>query len=250
MNSAAKVALGGLSGTIVGALVGALGGVAGAIVGLLVGGAIGAGATGAGITMAATRPGASSPTRRRADRIDPFTVSEPWRRQTQRALEARRQFHDAVARVSPGPIHDRLASIGASVDAAIEEVWATARAGHELASARSRIDAGRARRELAAARAEPADTESADTDPAASYEAVVASAQRIVDTIDDADRRLKVLNARLDETVAHGIELSVGAYRPDEFAELESTMTTISDELAGLRAALAEVSGSPQAQGG
>lgn len=251
--SGAKVLVGAAVGAAIGILLGALGGVTGAIVGLLLGAVVG-GAIGA--VVARSGPSTAGVGTRRATRIDPFTVSEPWRRQTQEALDARRQFRTAVDRTSPGPVQDRLRSIGESIDEAVDEVWATARAGHDLAVAYSQIDARRARRELDAHAADAAETTS-------SLEAVVATSERMYTTIESAQGQLRLLNARLDESVARGVELSVGSHRPEDFGQLEATMTTISDELEALRSALNDVSstaapaaprpvdqrGTPRAQG-
>ena len=60
--------------------------------------------------------------------------------------------------------------------------------------------------------------------------------------ITDTREGLQLLNARLDESVAHSIELSVGAYRPEAFNEVEGDLGSITDELEALRGALEETS--------
>jgi hypothetical protein len=60
------------------------------------------------------------------------------------------------------------------------------------------------------------------------------------ETIVSTEDRLRLLNERLDESVAQCIELSVGAYQPDGFDRVEGTLGHINDELEVLRGAVAE----------
>ena len=70
--------------------------------------------------------------RRRLARIDPWSVPEPWRSYTTRALEARKRYRQLAADCPPGPVADYLANSVAKVDAATEEHWALAKSGAGL----------------------------------------------------------------------------------------------------------------------
>src|SRR5918998_325948 len=87
----------------------------------------------------------------RPERIDPFTVQEPWRRFVQDALQARNRFADAVTRVQPGPLRDRLDEIGQRMQTGVDECWQVARRGEALTRARRGIDLADVDRRLAQA---------------------------------------------------------------------------------------------------
>src|SRR6266496_2447178 len=78
---------------------------------------VGAGAWGVRV-MAAMGTG-----RPRGDRIDPFTLQEPWRRAVQDAVAARARFREAVGRTQPGPLQDTLQGIAGQMDTLVEESW-------------------------------------------------------------------------------------------------------------------------------
>ena len=229
---------------------------AGAALGILVasGPLMPVAAVGLGAAALAVRVGLAVPRAPREDRIDPFTVDEPWRRLTQDALAARRQFTEAVGRTRPGPIQDRLGEIGSRIEEHVREAWATARSGHALSEAYRRLDPAEDQAALAALMPETGwdDTTRAT---AASLQAQIDTARRMYDTMTRTQATLGLLNARLGEAVTRCIELSVDAYRPERFSEVESTLGQINDELDAVRQAIevtAEVerSGSAATSGG
>jgi hypothetical protein len=67
--------------------------------------------------------------RRRAlrDRIDPWSLPEPWRGQVARSLDARKQFCLLVGSLPPGPISGTLAAATGTVEEAVAEHWALAK---------------------------------------------------------------------------------------------------------------------------
>lgn len=85
----------------------------------------------------------------RRERIDPFTLQEPWRRFVQNALQARNRYAEAVTRVQAGPLRDRLDEIGERMQTGVEECWQIARRGQALARARRGIDLAAVERRLA-----------------------------------------------------------------------------------------------------
>ena len=212
---------------------------AGAALGILVasGWGIPVAAIGLAVAALAVRVGVAIPRDARPDRIDPFTIDEPWRRLVQDALAARRQFADAVGRTLPGPIRDRLTTIGERIEDNVSEAWATARAGHALSDAYKRVDVAGAQQELDAVRSGNAGS-AASAATIEALEAQLATARRMSDTISTTHDTLRLLNARLDEAVTRCIELSVGAFRPDQFAQVEGDLGSITGELESLRQAI------------
>lgn len=175
-----------------------------------------------------------------SDRVDTSGLDEPWRHLTEDALAARRQFYETVGRTKPGPMRDRLDSLGRRIDASTTEIREVARAGHELSIAARRIDVEVAQRDIERVTAKQSVSELSATTQATvrSLEAQIATAARLRTTIVQTNDRLELLNARLDEAVAGGIELSVGSFRPDEFTSVEQMVDSIADELEAVRSAL------------
>ena len=185
--------------------------------------------------------------------IDPFAVQEPWRRFVTDALAARRRFDEAVRAMDAGPLRDRLTEIGDRLDDGLQETWRVARRGHTLSGARSRVDAGALEAELAEAEAQQA----ANPDPRAAQvaEAVrsqLASTQRMQGVIEDAVTTLRLLDARLDESVTRAIELSTGTGPAAHASAVGGDVEGIVSEMETLRLALDEAgtaSGGPAAGG-
>ena len=99
-------------------------------------------------------------------------------------------------------------------------MWRIARRGHDLVDARRRVDPDAIRREIAATEAnadQPWATGSTMERTMESLRAQLATVERLERVIGDADSRLRLLNARLDEAAARTIELSVQA---EDVAEL------------------------------
>jgi hypothetical protein len=187
--------------------------------------------------------------RRRAERIDPFTVQEPWRRFVQEALQARTRIAEAVDRAPSGPLHDRLHEIAARVDTGVDETWLIARRGQALVRARRQLDLARIDRQLAELRPGAASAgerdHPAEVDPTVasvveSLEAQRAAATRLDAVIDRTQSDLRVLDARLDEAVARTLELSARAGSDAAVAGLSSDVDDLVTEMEALRLALDE----------
>lgn len=194
----------------------------------------------------AVRVGLAVPRRARGTRIDPFTVGEPWRRFVQDAQHAKNRFDDVARSTKPGPLQDRLQTIGARIDDGVTECWRIAQRGHNLQDGLRRLDIQQVERdaaELAAERARlsPGDAAAEGIDRAQqAVEAQRASYQRLHSVWQDAQTRLRVLNAQLDEAVARAVELSlhpsdVGALNP-----LGTDVEHLVTELESLRQAMEE----------
>jgi len=65
----------------------------------------------------------------------------------------------------------------------------------------------------------------------------------LASTAADADARLVVLTARLDEAAARAVELSLGAGTDADLVGLGSEVDEVVDQLEALRLALGEVAG-------
>jgi len=218
---------------------------AGASIGILSGGGI-IGAVALGLLGWAGRVGAAIPRAPKDARIDPFTLAEPWRHFVTDALQARSRFHDSVASARAGPMQDRLREIQARVDTGVEEVWRIARRGHDLVDARRRVDPDAIRRDIAATEAnasQPWASGSTLERTMESLRAQLATVERLERVIGDADSRLRLLNARLDEAAARTIELSVQANDVAELGGLGADVDQMVDEMEALRQAIEETGG-------
>ncbi len=218
---------------------------AGASIGILAGGGV-VGAAVLGLLGWAGRVVAAIPRAPEAARIDPFTLSEPWRRYVTDALQARARFHEAVEGAREGPLRDRLREIEERVDHGLDEVWRIARRGHALVDARRRLDPAGIRQEIAATQAnadQPWAAGSTLERTMASLRAQLATVERLERVIGDADGRLRLLNARLDEAAARTIELSVQAEDVTDLGRLGDDVDQMVDEMEALRQAIEETGG-------
>jgi len=181
----------------------------------------------AGTVVAALRR-RSSP-RERPIVIDPFTLSDPWRRSVSSAQTSQRRYAEIVASMPAGPLRSRMESITQQVRRGVEECWLIAKRGDELDAALKRLDSTSLRAQLASA---------TDEATKASLQAQLDSADRIRATRDDTDRRLRLLNTRVGELLAQASEVSVGADTTDQ---LGSAVDDVVTQLQSLRLAIGEL---------
>lgn len=224
--------------------------VGGAAVGLLVGSGV-LGALGLALVAFAARVAIAVPGAARPDPIDPFAVSEPWRQHVRAALQAQRRFTDAVEAARAGPLRERLRDIGERVDTGVGQVWRIAQRADDLVEARRRIDPDALRRRLAAATGSSGGAQVAQPAAARTVEALrsqLATAERLDRVIAEADSRLRLLEARLDEAAARSIELSVQAHDLAELGGLGRDVEHLVDDMEALRQAVEETGG-PTAAG-
>ena len=170
--------------------------------------------------------------RPRALPIDPFVLSEPWRRHVSAAQAAQRRYREIVAATPAGPLHSTLDSINRQVQRSVDECWLIAKRGDDLDAALRRLDTTSLQSALALA---------ADDATRASLQAQLDSAARIRSTRDDTDRKLRLLDTRLGELVAQAAEVSVGA---DTTLELGSAVDDVVTQLEALRLAVEDVNNS------
>ena len=168
--------------------------------------------------------------------VDPAAMSPRFAAAVAGALEARRRFADVVAGVQPGPVRDRLAASGAQLDAGVAAVWEVAQRATQVERTLGALDPDRVTDEYKRARRSSADPE---------LEAVLAqrfaSVQRLLNTLDDTDSRLRLLDARLGAAVAAAAEVALGAAGTGGVDALGAELKGAIGELAALRSALDEV---------
>ena len=218
---------------------------AGAAVAILVGlGPIGAVVLGAGAYAA--RVLAAVPRSPSRPGISPRTLGEPWRPLIEDVLDARRRYDQALEGVRTGPLRDRLGQVGDRLDTAVDEAWRIASAGNTLSQGRRRIDTDGIRRDLEAATSAAAAQHSERSEQTVqAIRSQLASADRLDRTIYDTYERLRLLDARIDETVTRTVELSVTQSDVSDLAGLDTEVESIVQEMEALRQAVEETDGTP-----
>jgi hypothetical protein len=206
------------------------------------------GAAGVGAVAWAGRVLAAVPRNPTADRIEPFTLSDPWRAYVVGAQDARARFGRVVVDMGSGPLRERLAGLAARLDDGVEESWRIARRGDDISRALARLDTVRTETELAQLRVSLGDRppSAAAQKTIESLEAQIASAARLQSTADDARDRLRLLDARFDELVARAVEVSLGSGDSDMLGDDVDGLVT---ELESLRAALEETDAAERGTG-
>jgi hypothetical protein len=188
--------------------------------------------------------------RPRKEKIEPFTIQDPWRTLVMHAQSTAERFEDAVHECSPGPLRERLAEVGARVQAGLHEAWAIAKRGNALDNAVTSLDIEGIRRQLAQAqRGGGGRTGGTQEAIVRSLQNQLDSAQRLAGVAQDARDRLQRLNAELAEAVARAVELSLSAADIGALQPLGSDIENVVGELESLRQAL-EVTGGQAGQAG
>ncbi len=174
--------------------------------------------------------------RRHLARIDPWSVPEPWRGYTTRALDARKALRQLARDCPPGPVADYLSRALGEVEGAVEEYWALARSGATLAGAPGR--SRKVAQELDAAQTVAASTHGADRAALESGEEALASELRSLRHLDSVaaqvSAQLSTLSAQLEGLVAAAGELVVSAGVPG------ADLSLVSSQLSSLARALEE----------
>jgi hypothetical protein len=150
-------------------------------------------------------------------------------------LRTRQRYRDLVEGVRPGPVRDRLEASQAQLDTGVLAVWATARRVGELERVLAALDPDRVTDEYKAAK-----RSGVAADVLAAHEARFGSVQRLLNAMDDAEERLRLLDVRLDGLVARGAEVVLGAGAGLD--QLDAELSSVVSELGALRAGLDELS--------
>ena len=207
---------------------------AGASLGIVVGaGPIGAVLLGAAGWL--TRVALALPRRASTGLGRPEDLPEPWRAFVEDARAANDSFGDAIRSTRAGPLRDRLSEIGATLQHGVEVCHTIAFRGAAISRARRRIDVTAISRELASI---PRDGRDANVQTIAALQAQLDTAGRMDEIIRDAHDRLRLLNARMDESVARASELSVKAEDVNELEGLGDNVGDLVTQLDAMRQAL------------
>jgi hypothetical protein len=144
-------------------------------------------------------------------RIDPFTLTDPWRSFVQDAISARARFGRVVDTVAEGPLREQLAAIEDRVDDGVKACWLVADTGYRQHKLVLEVS-GSPSESLDRMRAKEAETR----------------------------ERLAALTKNLDEAVARAAELATGQTTAALPAVADDVDNAVND-LEALRQALAEI---------
>jgi hypothetical protein len=172
--------------------------------------------------------------------VDPRAVAPRFGEAVAAALDARRRYGDVLAGIRPGPVREQLAGLAVRVDAGVLAVWETARRATDVARTLDALDPDRVTDDYKRAKR----SKRAGGDPR--LEAVQAqrfgSVQRLLNTLDDTDERLRLLDARLGAVVAGAAEVALGTVTgAGDVDALGAELDGVVDDLGALRAALDEL---------
>lgn len=206
----------------------------------------------AAVAAWAARVAVAVPRGPKKDRIDPFTLGEPWRQYVREALQAQARFERAVGTADQGPLRERLAEIGTRIADGVQECWRIARRGDALEDALSHLDVASTQQQLAAVeweRRRPGASVASLDGTAQSLRAQLSTAQRMAQVVGEARDRLRLLDARLDEAVARATELAMQTGDDVDLRGLGTAVDQLVDDMEALRSALEETDGRAQAAG-
>ncbi|MDY7100687.1 MAG: hypothetical protein S0880_05820 [Actinomycetota bacterium] len=190
--------------------------------------------------------------RRRRER-DPLEHVRPelaparWRGAVDRALAHRAQFTAVRDRLGHGPFRDRLGELAERVDAGVLATWDLVGRADVAERTVASLDPRRAMDELKAARRRLAAATDAGRDTGGLTEQVEAlaqrhaSVQRLQNSVEDVDGRLRLLDARLGAVVARAAELAAGAGRTDGLDRALVELDETTHELEATRRAFEEL---------
>ena len=159
----------------------------------------------------------------------PDTLPPRWAAVVADALDARRRWADLLAGMRPARCGTGWAELGCARRRRAPAVWETAVRAVEAGRIVEALDVEEVTREYKRAKADPA----ADPALVEALSARFTSVQRVLNTIDDAEQRLRLLDARLGAAVARAAEVALAAGEGGDAlgAELEAVVS----ELGALR---------------
>lgn len=176
--------------------------------------------------------------------VRPDTLRSPWREFVEEAIDAGERFDRAVTGARSGPLRARLQTIADRVGQGVEESWRIATHGQALEDALAQLEPlATVQTRLVEIEQEQRTGRGDDVRLAQTAEALqsqIASTRRIGEVARDTRDRLRLLDARLDESVARAVELSLRAGDATEASGLGSDVEAIVTEMESLRLALEE----------
>ena len=164
--------------------------------------------------------------------VDPALLPPRWGAVVADALDARRRWVELLERMRPGPLRDRLGELGARVDEGVLAVWETCVRAVDAERITEALDVETVTRDYKRAKADSA----ADPALVEALSARFTSVQRVLNSIDDAEQRLRLLDARLGAAVARAAEVALTAGEGSE--DLGVELDAVVEELGALRHAL------------
>jgi hypothetical protein len=152
------------------------------------------------------------------------------------ALEARRRYRELLDGLRPGPVRDRLEQTRERLDAGVLAVWDTAVRATDIERTLATLDP-----ERVTAQYKRAKRAGDEPDVEAALGQRFVSVQRLLNTLDDTDDRLRLLDARLGAAVAHAAEVALDVAGASAADALDAELAGVVDDLAALRSALDEL---------
>jgi hypothetical protein len=152
------------------------------------------------------------------------------------ALQSRRRYRELLDGLRPGPVRDRLERTRERVDAGVLAVWDTAVRATDIERTLATLGP-----ERVAAEYKRAKRAGDEPDVEAALGQRFVSVQRLLNTLDDTDDRLRLLDARLGAAVAQAAEVALDVAGPSAADALDAELAGVVDELAALRSALDEL---------
>lgn len=195
--------------------------------------------------------------------LDPWSVPEPWRQLARQAMSAQAQFDEAVNEWPAGPIKDRLVSIQPRLWEDVEHVGRVAHRGASLGgwNREAAADAARPttrdlsdqlRRTEAERRSVGQHSPERAAALARSEEALAAqlrAVRKAEQAASDAQDRLRVLVARLQDAVTALLVFGVDSTGPAGADTLAESIDSVSEEINALHDGLADASESALGSG-
>ena len=145
------------------------------------------------------------------------------------AVGARSRFRALAEGAAAGPMADRLAVLAASIDQGVLATYRTASRAQAAEDALIEMNPEAVNDQLKAARRRGADPE------VELLAAQHSSVNRLMNSVDDAEKQLRMLDLRLDAAVARAAELVL---RPSDNALVEREIDALVTELDALRQAM------------
>lgn len=193
------------------------------------------------VTAKVVRGGGSA----RGERIDPYTLQDPWLSHVRTSLTQRSKVREMAGTARSGPLRERLDEIAERVDTAVDEAWQIGKRGQALSQARGAISTASVDREIAALEQDLADS-SGSADLMAAIEALRVqrgTAERLDGIVRDTDGRLRLMNARLGEVVSRAAELAAQVGSSTSLESVSSDVDGLLTDMEALRLALDEIEG-------
>lgn len=168
--------------------------------------------------------------------VDPALAPRRFARSVADAVDSRRRFRELVVGLRPGPVRDRLEGMATQVDTGVAAVWDTVQRVGEMERILAALDPERVTADFKQARRSGASPE-----VLAANEARFTSVQRLLNTIDDTEERLRLIDVRLGAAVARAAEVALTSGTGTGTDELDAELAQVVDDLGALRAGLDEV---------